>query len=137
MNRAQIYFLLLRLFIAIAASNWLRLYSLGNKPLYPALFLSVTLPNQVFKHLSKAVVSGKVLIALQSLVADRAFVLSINNFLDALLAESMATLGDIWVIKGLEADNAFSKLPDDLIYTDLHCLIILRSILLKAWLPLG
>ena len=137
MNRPKIYLLLFCLFILIAAGKRLRPDTLGNKPLNPALLLSVSLPDQVFKHLSKAVVSGKVLIALQCLVADRAFVLSINNFLDALLAESMATLGDIWVIKGLEADNAFSKLPDDLIYTYLHCLIILRSILLKAWLPLG
>ena len=71
------------------------------------------------------------------MVADGAFVLSINAFLDAILAESVATLGDVRIIKGLEADNALGKLSNDLIYTDLHSLIILRSILLKAWRSLG
>ena len=111
--------------------------ALADEPLDPALLLSVTLSDQVSEQLAEVEVSGEVGVTLQCLVADGALVLSINDFQDAFLAESVSALRDVGIVEGLEADYALRKLSNDLIDADLHRLVVLGSILLEAGLPLG
>ena len=44
--------------------------------------------------------------------------LEIYHFTDAILAESVSTLRDVGVIKGLEADDALSMLAHNVVDTD-------------------
>ena len=50
--------------------------------------------------------------------------LSIDYFADAILAESVAAFSNVGVVESLEADDALSKLTNDVINADLDSLVI-------------
>ena len=58
--------------------------------------------------------------------------LSIDHFADAILAEGVAAFSNVGVVEGLEADDALSKLTDDVINADLDSLVVFRLALLEA-----
>ena len=59
--------------------------------------------------------------------------LPVDHLSDAVLAERVATLGDVGVIECLEADDALSELADDLLDRNLNLLFELRALSLQLW----
>lgn len=59
--------------------------------------------------------------------------LSVHDFEDAGFAKRVATLGDVGVVEGLEANDALGKFAHDLINADLDLFVIFRALSLKSW----
>ena len=64
-------------------------------------------------------------------MAEWAPMLSIDDFIDASFAESVATFGDVGVCKCLLANSAFSELAHDVFDIDLDSIIEPRVLLLQ------
>lgn len=134
LDGTQIDFWLIGIVIASFGRRLGLVDALVDQPLDPLLLLGVPLANQIGKELAEVEIADQVG-TLKFVVADGAFVLSIDDFTDAVLAERVPTLGDVRVIERLEADDALSELSDYFIDTDLNCLIVLRLLPpTKAWL---
>ena len=59
--------------------------------------------------------------------------LSIDHLADAIFAEGVAAFSDVGVVESLKADDALSKLANDVINADLDSLFVFRVALLEAW----
>ena len=132
LNRTQVY---LRLLWGVWVDRFRigRLDSLIDEPANPLLLFIVPLSHEVTKQLSKVVVSDYVILC-EILVTNGTLVHPIDALRDAIFAERVTTLCDVWVIECLETDDALSKLANDIVYADLDGLIVLRLALLKPGL---
>ena len=91
------------------------------------MLLSVAFSREISQELTQVVIADA-LIDLESLVADRALVLPVDDFMDAHLAEGVPTFGDVRVIESLEADDTLCELADDVIDTDLYLFVVFRPL---------